>query len=293
MTKVTVYLTQAAQRAAVLAGQDAHAVQTWETQDPALAARALELGATIDVNGNVVLEGVYVGGVVRVLVDRRPVSAADALDALSHALALAVVEADRRRDAERAAEDKRCAAWAARPLAERVRYSGGCYYDVNTDGCSAKHLAEHYPTALAEAQTEAERLRTAHRERVDVERVATERARERARVERDAWIAQHGSERLRRALQLGLVDKVQGSYLEERLALDRPGWRYELSDETRRDSLEPSNAALMALEAAQALYPNCELVWLRYGSDGCEALADTYLDEHLIVQEVKGGRCTD
>lgn len=93
------------------------------------------------------------------------------------------------------------------------------------------------------------------------------------------WIAQSGSERLRLALELGLSDAIEKSYREERLQLEREGWRYEdprdghdLEEEIR----EPSIGALRALADARKVDPEVGLVFLRtehdadcQGDDAC------------------------
>lgn len=124
------------------------------------------------------------------------------------------------------------------------------------------------------------------------EQIARRKAEEAARLAaRDSWISEHGSERLRKALALGLADSIWRSYREERLALERPGWRREGDDEERGEVREPTSEALAALEEARKRWPQSGLVWLKSRSGGVEALADEDADcGGLIVCEVEGGR---
>ncbi len=88
--------------------------------------------------------------------------------------------------------------------------------------------------------------------------------------ERDAWIAAHGSERLRIALRLGLADKSVGVYRDERLAVELgQGWAWVKEAEIS-EAINPSLAALRALDASGA----GELVKVRIKNEGWrEAIA--------------------
>jgi hypothetical protein len=173
--------------------------------------------------------------------------------------------------------------------------------DGYVDGYASRVIASDYHGAyddpriaeqLQRARDEADRCATETREyivRWAAEKAAQEEAEEKERAD---WIAAHGSERLRRAVRLGLADSIDESYLEERLAMERPGWRPELQREERGTAIEPSDEALTALEAARAQWRNCTLVWLKTPRrGGCEALGDTHLGS-LVVCEVRGGRDT-
>ena len=77
-----------------------------------------------------------------------------------------------------------------------------------------------------------------------------------AREEREAWISEHGSERLRLAVELAI--EHERVYLDERLAHDLPGWSWGLPDDLCGGwvtSIEkpPRNPPLRALQALQAL----------------------------------------
>ena len=84
-------------------------------------------------------------------------------------------------------------------------------------------------------------------------------------AERDAWIAAHGSERLREAVALGLGSAIQKSYRNERLHAERPGWRYA-SDRNGLDIeeqiVEPTIEWMAELRSTRINDPGASLVWL-------------------------------
>lgn len=117
---------------------------------------------------------------------------------------------------------------------------------------------------------------------------------EAATLERDAWIGQHGSERLRLAQQAGLAGACDPAYRDERLAWALPGWRRGEPDGDRRDIRNPSEQALRAL-----------LEWRRIletgGGDGTAELdlawdtvegeyLDAYWQNEVVYLLVPGGR---
>jgi hypothetical protein len=78
--------------------------------------------------------------------------------------------------------------------------------------------------------------------------------------ERERWIARHGSRRLRRMAEEGIEHTA--TYLDERLAQERPGWR--LKSATPGDTSDPRNvpdAALDLLDRARADIPDARLVY--------------------------------
>lgn len=95
-------------------------------------------------------------------------------------------------------------------------------------------------------------------DREEAERRAKERAAEKAREERDAWIRAHGSERLRLALDLGEISNAWGAYRDERLAVERPGWEWDHTDK-EDDRLNPSLDELRALAEARKTDPDVRL----------------------------------
>jgi hypothetical protein len=117
------------------------------------------------------------------------------------------------------------------------------------------------------------------RKRIDVienerDRVAAEE-KEAARVEaasiRDAWIREHGSERLRWLLDEGM--ELEAVYRDERLELERPGWVWSAQvDGDGRDPRNPPIEAKAILDEARKLEPEAELRWLvvEHEHDDCE-----------------------
>lgn len=92
---------------------------------------------------------------------------------------------------------------------------------------------------------------------------------------RDAWIVAHGSERLKLALSLGLADKSDGTYRDERLALELgPDWRW-VPEKEISDAYNPSLIGLRALQAARESGYPVELVKVRptEGDEWQEAIA--------------------
>lgn len=81
---------------------------------------------------------------------------------------------------------------------------------------------------------------------------AAEKAKKIAALEaRNAWIREHGSPRLRRCLEEGIT--CGGLYRDERLALERPGWRWETdADPEPQEPVNPPEEAFAALDAARA-----------------------------------------
>lgn len=79
-------------------------------------------------------------------------------------------------------------------------------------------------------------------------------------AERDSWIGQYGSARLRKCLCAGLIVNCLSIYRDERLALDLPGWRWDSDVYQDSDIYNPSEDALDALAEATALNPDAELL---------------------------------
>jgi hypothetical protein len=88
------------------------------------------------------------------------------------------------------------------------------------------------------------------------------------RAERARWIAESGSERLKLAVELGLIEKSDNVYLEERRDRERPGWRYVHEMPIGFKTLDihnPSQAALEKLMQFRTMYgPSPTLVYLRW-----------------------------
>ncbi len=88
-----------------------------------------------------------------------------------------------------------------------------------------------------------------------------------------AWIRQHGSERLRLALDLGELPRSLAIYRDERLALERPGWAW-LGEARTRERRNASLAELRALADERAADGGAELIQIwepclcGYGGEG-------------------------
>ena len=83
-------------------------------------------------------------------------------------------------------------------------------------------------------------------------------------VKMEEWVREHGSERLRKALALGLLDASRGAYYSERLALELPGYIWDGKPEFEESEIRnPSLAALEALETARKVDEEAILVKVR------------------------------
>jgi hypothetical protein len=80
-------------------------------------------------------------------------------------------------------------------------------------------------------------------------------------LEAEAWASKHGSERLRRIVQEGFLADSLAVYRDERLAKERPGWRWasEAPGKDRGDPRNPPLEALQLLEQARAAQPDAKL----------------------------------
>lgn len=108
----------------------------------------------------------------------------------------------------------------------------------------------------AEADAEAERRRKEHEDR----QAADKAAKAAAQAEIAAWITAHGSERLRRCLAEGIP--CGAAYLDERIALERNGWRWQA--DVRGDGKEPRNPpaeAFALLDEARKTEPTARLTF--------------------------------
>lgn len=110
-----------------------------------------------------------------------------------------------------------------------------------------------------------QRLDTVSRQRIEDEKRRKAEAEARAVAERDAWIGAHGSTRLKKGLATGMIDKLGGAYLDERIAHDLgEGWvNWQTADEPKsNDRLNPEESELDALAEARQKWPtaNARLV---------------------------------
>ena len=167
--------------------------------------------------------------------------------------------------ARRAAEAQRSAAAEADTLAkQRVALPGalervrGIIADADALGLDRIDSWRTLAAELPEPGT------LAARELLDtysVKKFADVVAAARKRQEMLAWVATHGSERLRGAIELGIeADRL---YEDERLALERPGWVFDrdLRDWPEEDVRNPTEAAIALFREARAVEPTAVIVW--------------------------------
>jgi hypothetical protein len=131
---------------------------------------------------------------------------------------------------------------------------------------SASASASAFRASFAAGKAEEEAKAAQYREA----KAAAEAAAEAAAAETRAWVAEHGSSRLKKCSESGMLDSCMGIYRDERLALERPGWQW---DSNRLDDSEihnPSEAALDALLEARKVDPEAELLKQRPKGDEYE-----------------------
>lgn len=157
----------------------------------------------------------------------------------------------------------RCAVWAALPVGERVYASGPfgkgrwCVKGVGYgDAIKTSDMERINPSALEEARAEAQR-----RNNAEAAQLAEQGEREAAA--RDEWIRAHGSQRLRKCLDLQMADKCAGIYRSERLEIEFPGAEFDSDKWKESEIRNPSLEALEALEAMRKHDPGAELIKVR------------------------------
>lgn len=74
------------------------------------------------------------------------------------------------------------------------------------------------------------------------------------------WIERHGSERLKKAVALDVLDAVLSVYREERLRLERPGWVFPDNKDQLHEIRNPSEEALDLLAEIRKTFPRASLV---------------------------------
>jgi hypothetical protein len=141
------------------------------------------------------------------------------------------------------------------------------------------------------------RFAAARYEIKEAKKDAEKRAKAEEQAERQAWIRKHGSERLNRLLTEGI--EHMAVYRDERLATERPGWRWESDVEGGwREPRNPPMEALELLDAARMTLPeegrgNAELVyWVFEGDrppcDACDGEGATAWRGYAVVDTFKG-----
>ena len=95
----------------------------------------------------------------------------------------------------------------------------------------------------------------------------------------ERWVREHGSERLRKADELGLLHRCEGIYRDERLALERPGWAWSLilGHSEDDDILNPTLEQLRALEAARKVAPFAVLKSMKFNLHRRPIILDHFL----------------
>jgi hypothetical protein len=155
------------------------------------------------------------------------------------------------------------------------------------------------PKAFIAPFLERERREAEEKARAVAEREATEKAeRERKEQEKAAWIAEHGSNYLKRATTLGY--DCQRQYVTERAALELPGYEVDFDNRAAWKSRScPSMAALEEVERLIRQGHDAEVVWLtepiqepEYSDDDdyfepCETIVvHNYLGKYDLVKEI-------
>src|ERR1039458_1996832 len=78
-------------------------------------------------------------------------------------------------------------------------------------------------------------------------------------AEAESWIAEYGSSRMRKAVELGLLQKSMGAYRDERLNLEPPGWAWIERGDNLKDVVNPIEADLDALATARQIDTSSQL----------------------------------
>jgi hypothetical protein len=160
-----------------------------------------------------------------------------------------------------AQEEALVAAWLAHPD-RRGWLDGGWPRLDSPEGATTIYgwpagLREEFDRRLA-VEAEAKAAKAAAAERAVIEKL------ERDTTARDAWIRAHGSDRLRKCLDLGMIETCAGIYRDERLAHDYPGWIVDCKETAEESDIRnPSLEALSALEEARKIDKGATLVKVR------------------------------
>lgn len=189
------------------------------------------------------------------------------VDGLLSALREAHALAEHERDAALAKEEQEKAREAAERAAKVAALRSAPADDLVVEDryertghrWKVHHLAEE-AGRLSEAEAEAERRNAADVAAAEREREEKARQEAQAAEERAAWIEAHGSPRLKRLVAEGI--EHDAVYRDERLALERPGWRWDRDVPGSAD--DPRNAPMSALELldeARETDPDAELVY--------------------------------
>ena len=136
-------------------------------------------------------------------------------------------------------------------LLEHTIYASDC-------GVSNGEVVELVAQFAPIAATRAEAQRLADEREAERERQAATAA-EAALAERDAWIRAHGSDRLKKGLAAGLIDKMAGVYRSERVRMDLGDeWRAwdDVDEDHDSERINPREPELDALLEARKRWPD-------------------------------------
>lgn len=120
--------------------------------------------------------------------------------------------------------------------------------DVDHDALTAWLAEIEAANAAASAAAQATYRKVEAEQKASADAVVAERA---------EWIAEHGSNRLKRLAKEGIEHSAV--YRDERLALDRPGWRFQPKNIALDEPRNPPEAALDLLDAARESDPAAKL----------------------------------
>lgn len=136
-----------------------------------------------------------------------------------------------------------------------------CAYNewrVLSERCDDPRVKQLIDAATATANSRNVKRRAEEEERT--RKVAAEKSEKGAKEEseRRLWVAAYGSDRLKRMVEEEI--ECQRTYLDERLLLERPGWRWVLEvDGEAEEPRNPPESAFTILDAARAIDPEAVL----------------------------------
>jgi hypothetical protein len=163
----------------------------------------------------------------------------------------------------------------------------------------ARAVEQAQQKAHEEAQAETERANREARVLRDIERREASKAREAAHhATRNTWIAEHGSPELRAAVQEVergneiSSDAIEDTYRDERLAVERPGWRWEYSvlENLAECQTIPAADDWATLAAAREIDPDAALWEWSLGDDDAKVTilpGATFMEDYTIVYDPK------
>lgn len=186
---------------------------------------------------------------------------------------------------------------AARKVAAEVFLASGAVPSLVSHEVSVPVFKETIREHVADV--EAQRCRREQREAELAAKADARQAAEDAyRQERDLWVAEHGSDRLRQALRLGLLESSDKVYREERLAQEYLGWRWSVDGEEHREPRNPTKAEMDVLESVREWSPDAEMAFVVESARNDNYFLDEDDDRYMaIVTRILGHvavfRCPD